>query len=497
MDNYFNKNIEANPQLASQAPALVWEPPYIQPHKMGAINKFGRRMLTNNVAHDAFGVPVQELLERYGSPLFVLGEESLRKNIRKTKEAFINRYNLAVHGWSYKTNYTSAVCRIMDQEGSLAEVVSKFEYEKARALGVPANKIIFNGPHKSKEALVRAISEGAYIQADHMDELRMLESIAQDRQERIKIGIRLNFDTGFSEPWSRFGFNLESGQALEAIKFISASNYLRLSGLHSHIGTFILQPKAYGQQVRILCDLMRELESMPNVNIESLDIGGGFPSRNALQSVYLPPEQAVPPISDYADAVCDALLEGAKYRKEIGKELPRLIYESGRAMIDESEVLLSTVVGTKRLPDGRRAAIIDAGTNLLFTAFWYNHPIKLTREIAGLEEDTVLYGPLCMNIDVVRQSVSLPPLSAGDVILIGNVGAYNNTQWLQFIEYRPNVVMVSSSGDCHLIRQAEDLSVMTSQDRLPPHLLAGKKNMRKSGQLAVLKSNANLQKVAD
>ncbi|MBX9686975.1 MAG: alanine racemase [Candidatus Obscuribacterales bacterium] len=470
-----------------------WEPPYIQPHRFGAINKFGKRSVKDNVVTEVFGVSINDLVAQYGSPLFVLGEESLRANVRKIKSCFEQRYNLCAHGWSYKTNYISAVCRIMDQEGSLAEVVSNFEYEKARALGVPGARIIFNGPNKSQAILERAIAEGAFIQADHMEELRKIEAIAGKLAKKVKIGIRLNFDTGFTEPWSRFGFNLESGQAHEAVKYISRSQNIILAGLHSHIGTFVLEPRAYAQQVRIMCELMKELEGMENIEIQNLDIGGGFPSKNALQSIYLPPEQAVPKISEYADAICESLLEGCKYRKEMGKDLPRLIYESGRAMIDESEVLISSVVGTKRLPDGRRAAILDAGTNLMFTAFWYNHPVKLTREYFGIEEETVLYGPLCMNIDVVRNSIQLPALNAGDKLLIANVGAYNNTQWLQFIEYRPNVVLISESGESHVIRWAEDLSVMMAQDNVPPHLEAkGKQRKFGNSSLTVLRPAASL-----
>lgn len=452
-------------------PYSTWEPPYIQPHLLGAINKFGRRAAKDNIATEAFGAPIEELVEQFGSPLFVLGEDKLRANVRKIKTVFEQRYNLAQHGWSYKTNYLSAVCRILDQEGSLAEVVSEFEYQKARALGVPGNRIIFNGPHKSKAILERAIAEGAFIQADHMDELRMLEQVAGEQRKRIDIGIRLNFDTGFTEPWSRFGFNLESGQAHEAVKYISRSAHLKLSGLHSHIGTFVLEPRAYGQQVRILCELMQNLDGLPNVEIKSIDIGGGFPSQNALQSIYLPPDQVVPPISRYADEICEALLEGTKFLKQSGRELPRLVYESGRAIVDDAEILITSVVGTKRLPDGKRAVILDGGTNLLFTAYWYNHPIKMTRDIIGPVEETVLYGPLCMNIDVVRSSIHLPALNYGDKLVVGNVGAYNNTQWLQFIEYRPNVVMVDGSGEVHVIRQAEDLEVMLAQDILPPHLM--------------------------
>jgi len=140
-------------------------------------------------------------------------------------------------------------------------------------------------------------------------------------------------------------------------------------------------------------------------------------------------------------------------------------------MIDDAEVLLTSVVANKQLPDGRRATIMDAGLNLLFTSFWYDHKIVPTRELSGVAEETVLYGPLCMNIDVVRKSIKLPPLKIGEPMVIKQVGAYNNTQWMQFIEYRPNVVMVHEDKTVSIVREAEDLQTMVSLDRLPAHLV--------------------------
>jgi diaminopimelate decarboxylase len=448
----------------------VWEPPYIQPHRLGAANKFGNRTGRDEVARNVFGVPVQDLVNQFGSPLFVTSEQQLRHNARKMKRVFERRYNSVVHGWSYKTNYISAICNIMHQEGSWAEVVSQFEYEKARELGMPGYRIIFNGPNKGKTILERAIADGAHIQVDHIDELKLIESIADAQGRIVSVSMRLNFDTGYTEPWSRFGFNLESGQAHQAAKMIAHSAHLRLNGLHSHIGTFIREPRAYAAQVKTMCNFMRELETSDHIFVENIDIGGGFPSRNALQGIYLPPEQAVPDMNEYADAVCDALIEHTAYRREQGKPMPRLIFESGRAIVDDAQVLIASVAGTKRLPDGRRAAVLNAGTNLMFTAYWYNHQVKVTRDPTGSYEDTVLYGPLCMNIDVVRQSVYLPPLIAGDHVVISPVGAYNNTQWLQFIEYRPNVVLVQEDGNVSVIRRAENLQSMMSHDELPPHL---------------------------
>lgn len=447
----------------------VWEPPFIQPHRIGEINKFGKRTHQDNITDQVFGVNVNYLVEKYGSPLYVTSEKKIRENVRRLKRAFERRYGLVTHGWSYKTNYTSAICNIIHQEGSWAEVVSEFEYEKARLLGVPADRIIFNGPNKSKRILQKAIREGAHLHVDHLDELHNIEAVATEIDLVAPVTLRLNFDTGFTEPWGKFGFNLESGQAYLAAKWIALSPHLKLVGLHSHIGTFILEPRAYGEQVRIMCEFMREVEN-DDTEIEYIDIGGGFPSQNALKGIYLPPEQAVPSVNDYVNAVTSALREGTKYRLAAGRPLPRLIFESGRAIVDDTQVLLTTVVGTKRLADGRKAVILDGGTNLLFTAYWYNHQIKLTKVSQGPIEDTILYGPLCMNIDVVRHSIHLPTLTAGDQLVVESVGAYNNTQWMQFIEYRPNVVLVHEDGQVSVIRKAEDLSVMCSQDNLPKHL---------------------------
>jgi diaminopimelate decarboxylase len=215
---------------------------------------------------------------------------------------------------------------------------------------------------------------------------------------------------------------------------------------------------------------MQAVEEKTQCEIEYLDIGGGFASLNSLQGTYLPPEQVVPSIEQYAEAVCDTLLELTHERVAQGRNRPTLVLETGRAMVDDAEVLISSVVANKHLPDGRRGVVMDAGVNLLFTAFWYNHEVTPTRQLSGKPEETVLYGPLCMNIDVLRNSLMIPPLNVGDALVLSPVGAYNNTQWLQFIEYRPNVVMVGADGKVSLVRAKENLEVVIAQEQLPTHL---------------------------
>ncbi|MFN8241638.1 MAG: hypothetical protein U0X39_12925 [Bacteroidales bacterium] len=144
--------------------------------------------------------------------------------------------------------------------------------------------------------------------------------------------------------------------------------------------------------------------------------------------------------------------------------------ETGRALIDDAGFLLGTVVTNKRLSDGRRATIFDFGVNLLFTSYWYDHKISPAQEHGKYTEDLTAYGPLCMNIDMMRESVNLPIMSKGDNVVVHKVGAYNMTQWMQFITTRPNVVLIDCANNVTIIRKAEALSDIEANEILPGHL---------------------------
>jgi diaminopimelate decarboxylase len=196
-------------------------------------------------------------------------------------------------------------------------------------------------------------------------------------------------------------------------------------------------------------------------------MGGGFASRNTLKAQYLLGEQSAPSFARYADAICDGLAALAYPENE----LPTLVLETGRALIDDAGVLVTSVEANKRLPDGRRGLVLDGGVNLLFTSFWYRHDVVPAQEFRGMLEPTVMYGPLCMNIDVMRDTMQFPPMSAGDKLVFKSVGAYNLTQWHQFITLRPAVVMVSEGGRVALIRRAETVEDFQSVERVPEWLV--------------------------
>ncbi|WP_297446575.1 alanine racemase [Desulfurobacterium sp.] len=445
----------------------TYEKPAIFKLHTGMMNKFGSfaSPLSRKVRKEIDGVKIADLVEKFGTPLFVFSEKTLRSKFREIKRAFTTRYPNVEFSWSYKTNYLDAICAVLHGEGETAEVVSEFEYSKARRLGVKGSEIVFNGPYKPIEALKVAVSEGARINIDTFEEIADLEEVAAELGVKPKVAIRLNMDTGIHPQWSRFGFNLESGQAFDAVKRIAFGGKLELAGLHCHIGTFILEPKAYETEVRKMVDFAYKVEDEFGFKIEYIDIGGGFPSRNRLKGVYLPPEVAVPSIDEIADRVCNALLSSLR-----PGDFSKLIIESGRAIVDEAGYLITQVHATKRLPDGRKGYILDAGVNILFTAFWYHFNIEVDREVQGPSEPCVLYGPLCMNIDVVDDLAYLPPLPRGTNLILSPVGAYNVTQWMQFIRYRPNVVLIGQNGEIDLIREAETLEDIVRRERLPERL---------------------------
>lgn len=442
-----------------------YERPVLKPLNTGIMNKFGSRTDYAPMTH-IDGVAVKDLIARHGSPLFVISEKKIRENYRNAKRAFETRYPKVQFAWSYKTNYLNAVCNVFHQEGSWGEVVSRFEYDKALKNGVPGNKILFNGPDKTDEDLKAAIKNDSPIHIDHLDELYRLIEISRSLSKKPRVAIRVNMDTGIYPMWDRFGFNYENGQAWDAINKIMASGTLSLVGLHCHIGTYMLTPGAYGIAASKMSELALSVKRTFSTDITYIDMGGGFCSKNTLKGAYLTGADTVPEVHDYAEVIASAILN-AGFKPD---ELPYLYLETGRALIDDAGYLLGSVISNKRLSDGRRATIMDFGVNLMFTSFWFNHKTSPAQAFGHHTEDTVLYGPLCMNIDVVRENVSLPPLNAGDQVVVHHMGAYNITQSMQFISLRPAIVMIDMEGKDHVIRTKETLETLEKDEKLPVYL---------------------------
>ncbi len=452
--------------------AEPYETPTIVRQQAGSSNVFGSTPKESFRAHVA-GLPVEELVERFGSPLFVLSESAIREKVREFRMAFESRYPRVHLGWSYKTHYLAAVCQVMHQEGSWAEVVSGLEFRLARQLGVPADRIVINGPDKDEQTLRAAIAGGSRIHIDNQEEIARLEQLAREAGfgggKRFPVAIRVNMQLD-AQHWDRFGFNLESGRAHQVARRVHESDSLCLKGLHCHIGTYVDNVDMYRRAAARLVEFAVWIRKELGTGLDWWDMGGGFATRNTLHWAYQNADVTCPGLNRYAEAICGELRQ---LPLENGEELPELFFESGRALVDECQDAIVTVVSERRLGSGERALVLNAGVNLLSSTTWYRYEVAPARDPgATVLEQTTLLGNLCMQIDVLRREVPLPPLVRGDHLVIRNVGAYNLSQSTQFIHGRPAVVLVDGQGQPHVVREAEDVEAFRGQDRLPQHLLS-------------------------
>ncbi|MHA6264416.1 type III PLP-dependent enzyme domain-containing protein [Arenibacterium sp. CAU 1754] len=448
-------------------------------------NPLSRGVLKNTL-EEIDGVAVEDLAKQYETPLFVFSERTVRGQARRMREAFQSRYPTTSFAWSFKTNRLDAICQILKQESWKAEVVSSFEYSKARHLGYNGDEIIFNGPYKRRDHIERALSEGALIQIDNWDELATIESVASELGGTYDVGIRIWFNSAHAPLWSKFGFNLANGEANHAARRIIENPSLKLHTLHCHIGTYLLDPEAYRVTTQAMLGLRKELKDDTGHQVECLNLGGGFPSNSLLHGMPGPPEKSVPPIESYAEAITSELNRLPK------KDRPLLRLESGRYLVDEAGYLITSVVAIKgaayRHPAGsplsalafkehslsghpaKLGYVLDAGVNLLFTAAWFAINATPQRAVPGKIYPTRLIGDLCMEIDIIRETVNLPHLRVGDYLTLHPVGAYNFDQSMQFIHLRPAVVLIDEASQPHVIRKREDIEYMESRETLPEHL---------------------------
>ena len=270
------------------------------------------------------GIPdLPQLLRDYSPAVYVLHEDVFVENARALQAAMRGRYPRAVVAYSYKTNYTPAICRTADAIGLLAEVVSEMELWLATRLGVQGERIIFNGPVKTPISVQRALAGGVAINIDSLADLARVVRAAVDLGlESAPVGIRCNFpmDSGGT---SRFGLDADSEEFHEAVRTIRTSGHTRLAGLHCHYPDRTLD--SFSERAQKLVRAASDVFQDPP---DYLDVGGGFFGElpeGLKASLGVDP----PSFEDYAEAVTDPVI--SEFGR--GAAAPRLIVEPGTALV--------------------------------------------------------------------------------------------------------------------------------------------------------------------
>lgn len=393
------------------------------------------------------GVSAAALADRYGTPLYVYEAGRIRDAYATLQRAF-DVPDLRIH-FATKANSNPWILRILAQEGAWADVVSPGEILMARTAGFPAHRMLYNGNSASDAELREAVDKGVRINVESLSQLRRLGTVAPG----VAISIRFNIYVGGGHhshvitggPESKFGIDWE--QADEA-RSLAAHGRLRVTGVHCHIGSGVLQAERFVEAVTNLLTVAHRFTGLETVNFGG---GIGIPYRRGDQ------ELAVDRLGSLLTAEYDRFCASYGAR-------PALCLEPGRFLVARSGTLLCRVTAVNAARKYLFAGT-DSGFNHLVRPAMYGsyHHIEAVEPRAGEPRDTVLTGNICESGDVFTRDEegivprALPALEEGDLIAIRDAGAYGFAMASRYNSFPlPAEVLVQDGADV-LIRRRDTL----------------------------------------
>ena len=375
----------------------------------------------------------QALVESDGA-VFILNISRFKQNVASLRSAFLERYfNIGI-GYSYKTNYLPRLCCEADTLGLYAEVVSGMEYEMARSLGVSGDRIIFNGPVKTPEELLRAFQDGALVNIDNLSEASLVVRLAEEHNGLIRVGLRCNLDLSWGNRESRFGLSESSGELGKACELLRQNNNISVEGLHCHT-SFSRSAESYARRMQRLIELSDHI--FENGTPRFLNIGGGLcgPMPLSLAEQF---KDAPPSYADYAEAVCEPI------RSRYGDKGPELIVEPGVGLVGNVLDYAYRVEHCKQV--GTRKFVITSGAShhIKIVPNNINLPTTVYRNYdraqqQGLIDEVDLVGFTCLEHDIIYRGLK-EVFVRGDILVTSNVGAYSVVFSPEFIRTSPMVV---------------------------------------------------------
>lgn len=384
------------------------------------------------------------------TPCFIFDEGEFIRGVVSFQNALLTRLTRFNIGYSVKTNSLPYALQLALKTGCMAEVVSHDEYQLAIRCGFTPQRIIYNGPMKSKETFIESVVHGAVVNIETKRELQWLTELPSGQE--YNIGLRLNINISKISPKdaesdndnSRFGFSDDSGEFSAALKAISTLDNVRLAGIHIHRTCHSRSPRFYEHSIDYACKVIKKYGLDPDY----LDIGGG----------YFGIFHNKPTFADYAAIF-------ARVLKSHGLEALRIIVEPGNALTASSFKFLTEVIDTKRVDNDTVFATTDGSRNDIDPFFRKNSYIKnilykdsSTRRVLP---EQIITGCTCLEYDRLFTLYSQPELEVGDRIIYHNVGAYTMTLSPQFIRFWPRVYALAQSGAYTLVRPQTDASDLT------------------------------------
>ena len=415
------------------------------------------------------GCDLIELSEKYGTPLYVIDEDTLRGICRDYKEGFKGYHNIKMM-YASKALCTSAIVRILDEEGFGFDTVSAGEIYTVYKSGVDMSKVLFNGNNKTRKEIELALDvKVGRFSVDNFYEAELLNQIAGEKGVSVDILLRLTpgiechtheyIQTGQID--SKFGFDLT--QVDEIVNLIKNKyTNLDLKGVHAHIGSQIFELQSFEDEVEILVKEIARINEKFGLSLDEMNIGGGL-------GVKYTENDCPPNVKDLADVITEAM-----HKHSV--DIPTIYLEPGRSIISTSGVTLYKVGSSKEVNiDGniKRYVAVDGGMadnprpsmyQAEYTADVVNKPNE------PKNEKITLAGRYCESGDILINEIWLPHLKPGDIICIYNTGAYNYSMASNYNRVEKPAMVLVKSSQSDIIVNRESLDDLIAHDNIPDRL---------------------------
>ena len=404
----------------------------------------------------AENLPVKQLAEQFGTPLYVYSRATLERHWHAFNNAFDEHPHLVC--FAVKSNPNIAILNIMAKLGSGFDIVSQGELERVLAAGGDAGKVVFSGVAKSRQEIARALEVNIRcFNVESEAELLRINQIAGEMGKIAPISLRVNPDvdahthpyisTGLKE--NKFGVSVE--QAREVYKLAATLSNIKIVGMDCHIGSQLTELQPFLDAVDRLIVLMEQLKQ-DGIHLKHLDLGGG------LGVTYT--DETPPHPTEYAKALWEKLSAFSELE---------IIVEPGRAITANAGILVTKVEYLKS-NESRNFAIVDAGMNdMIRPALYqaYMNILEIDRTLAREEKTYDVVGPICETSDFLGKQRKLA-IAEGDYLVQRSAGAYGASMSSNY-NSRPRTAEVMVDGDkAYLIRRREALNELWQLESLLP-----------------------------
>ena len=412
----------------------------------------------NENGHLCFaGVDTVALAQKYGTPLYIMDEEKIRKNCRIYTEAFKKCFRpgsqviFASKACAFKEMY-----RIVESEGMCAEVVSSGELYTALAAGFPAEKMLFHGSNKTDRDIAYAIESG--IGCFAVDNAEELEAVARKAEKRgIVQPVLLRLTPGIDPHTyeaistgkidSKFGIAIETGAAEAVTRRALALKNIKLLGFHCHVGSEVFAEDVFERSAEVMLRFMADMLEKTGYTADVLDLGGGYGVRYVATDPHVDIAAKIASVAQTIKTVCAAL----------GYPEPTIRMEPGRSIVADAGMTLYEAGTVKIIPDIKTYVSVDGGMadDPRYALYGARYTVLSASRVT--EPHTMccsVVGRCCESGDIIQENVLLPEATTrGDILAVCTTGAYNYSMASNYNRLpRPAVVMLDHGTDRIVVR---------------------------------------------